>query len=60
MTFFHTFRIFFFNYFIKNPQITIAFLTHIISTIDGVLKKDSLAQISLNPIQNGVAAKIAQ
>ena len=35
---FHIFRIFFFNYFIKNPQTTIApkFLTHIISAIGGV------------------------
>ena len=36
--FFQTFSIYFFNYFIKNPQTTIAptFLTHIISAIGGV------------------------
>ena len=38
MIFFQIFRIYSFNYFIKNPQTTIAltFLTHIISTIGGV------------------------
>ena len=38
--FFQIFRIYFFNYFIKNPQTTIAltFLTHIISAIGGVQK----------------------
>ena len=38
---FQIFRIFFLNYFMKNPQTTIAptFLTHIISAIDGVKGK---------------------
>jgi hypothetical protein len=37
--FFQTFSIYFFNYFIKNPQTTIAlpFLTHNISAIGGVV-----------------------
>ena len=39
---FQTFSIYFFNYFIKNPQSTIAlpFLTHNISAIGGVLTID--------------------
>ena len=38
--FFQTFSIYFFNYLIKNPQITIAlpFLTHNISAIGGVCR----------------------
>ena len=53
--FFQTFSIYFFNYFIKNPQTTIAltFLTHIISGIGGVLHAGVTEKQTISYILHG-------